>query len=102
MAPRAPEPARLAELRAEAEAAVDRLAKRGRLSPLERIAWLTGVGVPTDRMRPAVEVARDAGFTWSQIAGAMDGNAGTVANRYGAGYERMRAWRERQAERAGE
>ena len=63
--------------------------------PLLRVAWAMGFG-QIDHVRAAVAVARDAGCTWAQIASITgEKDRRTAEMKYGAGYERMRRYRER-------
>lgn len=84
------EAARLAG-RAAAEATIEQ-APTG--DPLVRLAWLKGHG-SVEVLEDAVQVARQAGFTWPQIGDALDEHPATARTKFGGGREAMRRYRER-------
>ena len=62
--------------------------------PLLGVGWAQGFG-QVDQLRVAVRRARDAGFTWKQIAEVTGENWQTAKTKYGSGYEAQRRYRER-------
>lgn len=62
--------------------------------PLLGVGWAQGFG-QIDQLRTAVQRARDAGFTWKQIAEVTGEHWQTARTKYGAGYEAQRRYRER-------
>lgn len=62
--------------------------------PLLGVGWAQGFG-QVDQLRTAVRRARDAGFTWKQIADVTGENWQTAKTKYGTGYDAQRRYRER-------
>ncbi|MGE3448704.1 MAG: hypothetical protein AB7H92_14115 [Microbacteriaceae bacterium] len=90
-----PDPADLAEARAQgAAAARETMTAAAPTDPVLRIAWVSGFGNEVD-LRAAVSAAREAGVTWATIAAALDQNMRTVMTKFGGGYDSQRRYRER-------
>lgn len=81
--------------------AVEAAEERAPSHPLERVAWAAGWG-QEDQLRAAVQTARAAGTTWRAIAEALGEHEATVETKYGRGYERQRAYRERRRQQGDE
>lgn len=62
--------------------------------PLARVAWADGWG-QEDQVRAAVQAAREAGISWAALGRALGVHRATVETKYGKGYERQKAYRER-------
>ena len=62
--------------------------------PLLGVGWAQGFG-QVDQLRTAVKRARDAGYTWKQIAEVTGEHWQTARTKYGSGYEAQRRYRER-------
>jgi hypothetical protein len=96
-----PDGAELAAIRAAGAAAARSVHEGDAVpqAPLERVAWAAGAGT-VNAVEAAVEAARAAGFTWKQIAVALDENEDNARHKYGAGYDAQRRYRQRK--RSGE
>lgn len=84
----------IARARQEGAAAADSAISQAPDNLILRIAWAAGFG-EQDRVQQAVDDARQAGFTWRQIAEATGGGWRGVQTKYGGGKIRQARYRAR-------